>query len=140
MDMQSARSQMVQQQVRAWDVLDLRVLSVFENLPREQFVPARLRNLAYADTQIPLDKGEVMMAPKVEGRVLQALDPQSGESVLEIGTGSGFLTACLSRLAGEVLSYEIRPEFSAAAGKVLTGLGLRNVKLEVRDGTKLDGL
>lgn len=140
MDMQFARNQMVQQQVRAWDVLDLRILSVFENLPREQFVPTRLRNLAYADTRIPLGQGEVMMAPKVEGRVLQALNPQSGESALEVGTGSGFLAACLSKLAGEVLSWEIRPEFSAAAGKTLTGLGIRNVKLEVQDGTRLGEL
>jgi protein-L-isoaspartate(D-aspartate) O-methyltransferase len=128
---------MVQQQVRAWDVLDLRVLSVFENLPREQFVPPRLRNLAYADTSIPLGHGEVMMTPKVEGRVLQALNPQSSESALEIGTGSGFLAACLSKLVGEVLSLEIHPDFTAAAGRTLNGLGLRNVKLETRDGTQL---
>lgn len=137
MDMQSARNQMVQQQVRTWDVLDLRVLAVFENLPRDQFVPPRLRNLAYADTNIPLGHGEVMMTPKVEGRVLQALNPLSSESALEIGTGSGFLAACLSKLAGEVLSLDIHPDFTAAAGRTLNGLGLRNVKLETRDGTKL---
>ncbi|HSC47621.1 MAG TPA: protein-L-isoaspartate O-methyltransferase [Gammaproteobacteria bacterium] len=140
MDMQSARNQMVQQQVRAWDVLDLRVLTVLENLPREQFVPPRLRNLAYADTNIPLGHGEVMMTPKLEGRVLQALNPQSSESALEVGTGSGFLAACLSKLAGEVLSLEIHPDFTAAAGRTLNGLGLRNVKLETRDGTQLEGL
>lgn len=138
MDMQSARNQMVQQQVRAWDVLDPRVLTVIENLPREQFVPPRLRNLAYADTNIPLGHGEVMMTPKMEGRVLQALNPQNSESALEVGTGSGFLAACLSKLAGEVLSLEIYPDFTAAAGRTLNGLGLRNVKLETRDGTKHD--
>jgi protein-L-isoaspartate(D-aspartate) O-methyltransferase len=129
---------MVQQQVRAWEVLDPRILAVFETLPRDAFVPTRYRNLAYADTAIPLSHGEVMMTPKVEGRLLQALNPQSGESVLEIGTGSGFLTACLARLAGKVASVDIHPEFIERAGKTLTGLGVKKVKLEARDGTRLD--
>lgn len=140
MDIQFARNQMVSQQVRAWDVLDVRVLTLLEALPREQFVPAAYRKLAYADTQIPLAQGQVMMAPKVEGRLLQALDPQAEESALEIGTGSGFVTACLARLAGEVLSVDIYPDFTATAGKTLSDLGIRNARLETRDGTRLDWL
>ncbi|MGH8307185.1 MAG: protein-L-isoaspartate O-methyltransferase family protein [Gammaproteobacteria bacterium] len=140
MDTQFARNQMVTQQVRAWDVLDLRVLAVFDALPREQFVPELYRKLAFADMQIPLPHGQVMMAPKVEGRLLQALDPQPDESALEIGTGSGFVTACLSKMAGEVLSVDIFREFTDAAGKTLKGLGVHNAKLETRDGTQLDWL
>lgn len=140
MDSQFARYQMVSQQVRAWDVLDLRVLNLLEALPREQFVPAAYRKLAFADTQIPLIHGQVMMAPKVEGRLLQALDPQAEESALEIGTGSGFVTACLAKLAGEVLSLDIFAEFTASAGRTLASLGIHNAQLETRDATRLDGL
>ncbi|MGH8335712.1 MAG: protein-L-isoaspartate O-methyltransferase family protein, partial [Gammaproteobacteria bacterium] len=140
MDMQFARNQMVTQQVRAWDVLDLRVLAVFDALPREQFVPELYRRLAFADMQIPLPHSQVMMAPKVEGRLLQALDPQPDESALEIGTGSGFVTACLAKMAGEVLSVDIFPEFTDVAGKTLKNLGVHNAKLETRDGTQLDWL
>jgi protein-L-isoaspartate(D-aspartate) O-methyltransferase len=140
MDSQFARYQMVSQQVRAWDVLDLRVLNLLEALPREQFVPAAYRKLAFADTQIPLAHGQVMMAPKMEGRLLQALDPQAEESALEIGTGSGFVTACLAKLAGEVLSLDIFMEFTASAGRTLANLGIHNVQLETRDAAGLDGL
>lgn len=140
MDTELARAQMVKQQVRAWDVLDLRVLDLLDVLPRDQFVPPAYRRLAYADTQIPLAYGEVMMAPKVEGRLLQALDPQADESVLEIGTGSGFVTACLARLAGEVLSLDMHADFTAGAGRLLVDLGIRNATLETRDATRLDGM
>lgn len=140
MDTELARAQMVKQQVRAWDVLDLRVLDLLDVLPRDQFVPPAYRKLAYADTQIPLAHGEVMMAPKVEGRLLQALDPQADESVLEIGTGSGFVTACLARLAGEVLSLDMHADFTAGAGRLLVDLGIRNATLETRDATRLDGI
>ncbi|MGA9853523.1 MAG: protein-L-isoaspartate O-methyltransferase [Gammaproteobacteria bacterium] len=140
MDTQFARNQMVTQQVRAWDVLDLRVLTVFEALPRERFVPERYRKLAFADMQIPLPHGQVMMAPQVEGRLLQALDPQADESALEIGTGSGFVTACLAKMAGEVLSVDIFAEFTEAAGKTLKDIGIHNVQLETRDGSRLDWL
>ena len=139
-DTQFARNQMVSQQVRAWEVLDARVLAIFGALPRDQFVPERYRKLAFADTQIPLPHAQMMMTPKVEGRLLQALDPQPHESVLEIGSGSGFVTACLAKMAGEVLSLDIFPDFSAAGGAILKGLGIRNARLETRDGTQLDGL
>lgn len=136
----SAREQMVSQQVRAWDVLDPRVLAVLDALPRERFAPEQYRKLAYADTQIPLAHDQVMMAPKIEGRLLQALDPQPVESVLEIGTGSGFLAACLARLGAEVLSVDIFPEFTAASTEILRQLGIRNTRLETRDASRLDWL
>lgn len=136
----SAREQMVSQQVRAWDVLDPRVLAVLDALPRERFAPEPYRKLAYADTQIPLAHDQVMMAPKIEGRLLQALDPQPVESVLEIGTGSGFLAACLARLGAEVLSVDIFPEFTAASTEILRQLGIRNTRLETRDASRLDWL
>ena len=140
MDMQAARNQMVHQQIRTWEVLDLRILSVFEALPRDKFTPEAYRNAAYADMQIPLPHGEVMPAPKVEGRLLQALDPQPNDSVLEIGTGSGYFAACLAKLGREVLTVDIHPDFVEAAGKTLKSLGLKNVQLETRDGTRLEWL
>ena len=140
MDMHAARNQMVQQQLRTWEVLDLRTLAVFEALPRDRLVPEAYRNAAYGDLQIPLPHGEVMLTPKMEGRLLQALDPQPEESVLEIGTGSGYFAACLAKLAREVLTVDIHPDFVEAAGKTLKSLGQKNVQLETRDGTRLEWL
>jgi protein-L-isoaspartate(D-aspartate) O-methyltransferase len=140
MDLQTARSQMVHQQIRAWHVLDERILAVFDALPRDKFVPEAFRNTAYADAPIPLPHGEVMMSPQVEGRALMALAPKGGDSVLEIGTGSGYFAACLGKLSREVLSVDIHPDFTEDAGKTLKGLGLKNVKVETRDGTRLDWL
>src|SRR3546814_3687335 len=97
---------MVERQVRPWDVLDVRVLDVLVRLPREAFVPETHRARAYADIELPLGHGERMMKPVVEGRALQALELQPGDEVLEIGTGSGFLAACLGRLARDVVSIE----------------------------------
>lgn len=140
MDMHAARSQMVHQQIRTWEVLDLEILSVFETLPRDKFVPAAYSNAAYSDMQIPLPHGEVMLTPKVEGRLLQALAPRTGERTLEIGTGSGYFAACLAKLSREVLTVDIHPDFIEAAGKTLKSLGLKNVQLETRDGSKLEWL
>jgi len=140
MDTQDARTQMVQQQIRAWHVLDLGVLSVFETLPRDKFVPEALRGVAYADAPIPLPHGESMWIPTIEGRVLQALDVKLTDSVLEIGTGSGYFAACLAKRAREVHSVDIHPDFIESAGKTLKALGFKNVKLETRDGTRLDWL
>lgn len=140
MDMQDARVQMVQQQIRAWHVLDARILAVFEALPRDKFVPVGYRGVAYADAPIPLPHGESMWIPTIEGRVLQALAPEPIESVLEIGTGSGYFAACLAKCAREVLSVDIHPDFTENAAKTLKGLGFKNVKLETRDGTRLDWL
>src|SRR5690348_1705297 len=104
LDFAKAREAMVEQQVRPWDVLDTRVLEVLAQLPREAFVPEAYRALAYADLALPLDHGQAMLKPVVEGRILQALGLRPGDSVLEVGTGSGYLTACLGRLAREVVS------------------------------------
>lgn len=128
-----ARTQMVRQQVRAWDVLDPTVLDVLARTPRESFVPARFRPLAFADTTIPLDHGEVMMTPQVEGKLLQALALGPADRVLEVGTGSGFLTACLAGLAGRVLSLEIHPDLCAGARQSLASAGIRNAELKVAD-------
>lgn len=106
---------MVRSQVRCWSVLDERVLAVFRDLPREDFVPGEYRALAYADLALPLPGGQEMMTPSLEGRILQALDLKPADRVLEVGTGSGWLTACLAQIAGEVLSLEISPELHAGA-------------------------
>lgn len=116
-----ARTQMVNQQVRTWDVLDPGILAVLGSVPREQFVPLHYRSLAFADTCIPLPGGQIMLTPKLEGRLLQALSPVAGERVLEVGTGSGFMTACLAALGGAVTSLEILPELASAARASLAG-------------------
>lgn len=140
MNPEFARNQMILQQVRAWDVLDRRVLDMLESLPRERFVAEQYRDMAFADTNVPLAHGQLMMTPKVEGRLLQALNPQPGERALEIGTGSGFVTACLARLGAEVLSVDIFPDFTEQAGATLKSLGVKRVKLDTQDGTQLDWL
>ena len=129
MNFERARLNMVEQQVRPWEVLDSQVLSLFEHIHREDFVPVRHRKLAFADLNVPLEHGQVMMRPVVEGRMLQALGLQSDETVLEIGTGSGFITACLSRLAKRVVSVEIFEDLSEAADRRLNEKGFDNVEL-----------
>ena len=138
-DYSRARELMVEQQIRPWDVLDMRVLDVLARMPREAFVAPAHRALAYADVELPIGHGQKMMKPVVEGRMLQALDLQPNEEVLEIGTGSGFISACLGQLAREVLSLEIRPELAQAAraNLDLTGLG-SNVRIETADALRWD--
>lgn len=140
-DLASLREHMVERQVRTWEVLDPAVLDAMRALPRDHFVPAAFRSLAYADAHIPLGNGETMMQPKVEGRLLQGLDIHAGDRVLEIGTGSGWLTALLARLAvqGEVHSVDIREEFTANARTALAAVGIGNVRLETRDAATLEG-
>ena len=133
-DYNQARELMVEQQVRPWDVLDTRVLGVLATLPRETFVPEIHRALAYADVEIPLGHGQKMMKPVVEGRTLQALLLQEGEEVLEIGTGGGYLAACMGALAREVVSLEIIPELTARARAQLDASGHGgNVRVETAD-------
>jgi len=132
-DYAKARELMVEQQVRPWDVLDARVLEALASVPREAYVPEALRALAYADVALPLAHGEAMMKPVVEGRTLQALLPGAGESVLEIGTGSGYLTACLSWLAREVVSIERHPDLAEAARARLQANAVGNARVEVVD-------
>lgn len=133
LNIELARRNMVEQQVRPWDVLDSRVLEAITAIRREDFVPSACRNLAFADLELPLGHAELMMKPVVEGRVLQAISPMRAESVLEIGTGSGFVTACLARLAHDVVSIEQHADFVDAARARLAGAGLRNVRVEVAE-------
>lgn len=128
-----ARETMVEQQVRPWDVLDVRVLDILARLPREAFVADALRGLAYADTELPLGHGEVMMKPVMEGRALQALLPAAHESVLEIGTGSAYLTACLAQLAREVVSIERHADLAEAAQGRLAVQGIGNAQVRTAD-------
>ena len=128
-----ARQQMVEQQIRAWDVFEVSVLDAIQALPREQFVPPDFAQLAYADTEIPLQHGQKMMKPIVEGRLLQALELNRSHSVLEIGTGSGYLTACLAALAGDVTSIDYYQIFVDQAKCRLSNLGIDNVTLECMD-------
>ena len=125
------RELMVEQQIRPWDVLDFRVLDVLATLPRENYLPDAYRALAYADLEIPLGHGQKMMKPVVEGRTLQALLLEPGEEVLEIGTGSGYLSACLGALAREVVSLEINPELASRARAQLDASGHgSNIRIE----------
>lgn len=132
-DYAKAREFMVEQQVRPWDVLDARVLETLSSVPREAFVAEAVRALAYADMALPLAHGETMMKPVVEGRTLQALQPAADESVLEIGAGSGYLTACLARLAREVVSLERHADLAATASARLQQLAIGNARVETAD-------
>ena len=132
-DLERARFNMIEQQVRPWDVLDQRVLDTLASVPREDFVPERYRRLAFCDVRIPLGHGQVMMNPNVEGRLLQALALQPGDTVLEVGTGSGFLCACLARLSGRVDSVDLFAEFTEGAGQSLRRHGIANVGLYTGD-------
>ena len=136
MNTEFARQQMVNQQVRAWDVLDATVLQVISTVPRERFVPAGFEALAFADTQIPIGHGQSMMTPTVEGRLLQALGLRRSDNVLEIGTGTGFLTACLASLAASVTSVDIHDEFLRTAARHLEDIGIKNVNLIAMDATQ----
>lgn len=137
MDVESARYKMVHQQVRAWDVLDGAVLDVMASVPRERFVPERFRNLAFTDICIPLGHGESMMSPPVEGRMLQALALRARDQVLEVGTGSGFVTACLGRLAAGVRSFEIHPALADQARARLGAQAVGNAQVEIGDASTL---
>ncbi len=130
---ETAREQMVNQQVRAWDVLDPRVLDVLRRLPREHFVPEAYREMAFADAEIPLPHHEHMLSPKIVGRILQALDLTATDSVLEIGTGSGFLTAALAMQAARVRSVDRHGDFVSAARARIAALGLGAVELQEGD-------
>jgi protein-L-isoaspartate(D-aspartate) O-methyltransferase len=131
------REQMIEQQVRAWEVLDERVLDAMRRVPRELFVPQAQRYRAYADVEVPLARGQHMLRPSVVGRLLQALTPRGGEQVLEVGTGSGFVTACLRAMATAVRSLEVFPELAEEARRNLALLGMRDV--EVVDADALRG-
>ena len=132
-DYAHAREMMVEQQVRPWDVLEPRVIDVLLEMPREVFVPVEYGGVAYADIALPLGHGEFMLKPVVAGRALEALNPQDTDDVLEIGTGSGYVTACLSKLARDVVSIERHADLADAAGARLESLGIVNARIEVAD-------
>ncbi len=131
--LQKARENMIEQQVRPWDVLDQRVLDVLAEVPRDQFVAEEHRGLAYSDYQLPIGFGQTLLKPTVDGRLLQTLALKPTDSVLEIGTGSGYLTACLARLSRHCDSIEIHPELHAKAKGHIDALGVTNVSLMVQD-------
>jgi len=136
MNLEQARANMVEQQIRPWEVLDQDVLDLLYTVPREEFVPASCRNLAFTDTEIPIGEGEKMWAPKIEARVLQELAPKRSDRVLEIGTGSGYLTALLAHRAAQVVSVEIRPALAAFGRANIARHGVDNVSLETGDGAR----
>jgi len=131
---ETARFNMIEQQIRTWEVLDPTVLQLLNDVPRENFVPAEYQGLAFADIEIPLGHGQTMLSPKLEGRILQALSVQKNHTVLHIGTGSGYFAALLASLAKHVISVDIYAELSAQASKNLAAQNIQNVTLEVADG------
>ncbi|MEM7304357.1 MAG: protein-L-isoaspartate O-methyltransferase [Pseudomonadota bacterium] len=133
MNTEQARFNMVEQQIRTWDVLDDRVLDIIQSTPREAFVPAKYRSLAFADLEIPLGNGQIMMTPKIEGRMLQALELRPEDNVLEIGTGSGYLTTCLAKMSGSVTSFEVSEDLSSLAQELISTQNINNVELIVAD-------
>jgi protein-L-isoaspartate(D-aspartate) O-methyltransferase len=140
MNLELARSNMVEQQIRPWEVLDQDVLDLLYTVPREEFVPPAYRNLAFTDMEIPLRKnaaeGERMWAPKIEARVLQEVAPRRSDRVLEVGTGSGYLTALFAHRAAQVCSVEINPEIAAFGKANIARHGVDNVQLRVGDGAR----
>jgi len=136
MDIERARFNMVEQQVRTWEVLDQDVLDLLFVVKREEFVPPAYRMLAFADLEIPLPEGEKMWTPKMEARLLQELKLRPGQSVLEIGTGSGYLTALMASQGARVTSVEIHPSLSADAKAKLARAGIRDIELAVGDGAR----
>src|SRR5580658_4254534 len=133
MDNLAARQQMVDQQIRTWEVLDPRVLDALSAVPREAFVPPEYRELAFADAPIPIGYGQSMLAPKLQGRILQALAVTAKESVLEVGSGSGYLSACLALLSSSTHSIDIHPELTKAAAVNVRTVPSANVDFETRD-------
>jgi protein-L-isoaspartate(D-aspartate) O-methyltransferase len=136
MNLENARINMIEQQIRPWEVLDQRVLDLLNTVPREDFVPQRYRKLAYADTTISLGNDQVMMPPRVEARILQGLNIQPNETVLEVGTGSGYVTALLANMGEHVYSVDINAEMTRTAGDKLADHGISNVTLETGDAAR----
>ena len=133
MDYSKVRETMVEQQVRPWNVLDPAVLEAINAVPREDFVAPQYRALAYTDMELPLGHGEIMCKPVFEGRQLQALDLQPTDTVLEIGSGSGYLAACLGKLVREVIGLERHADLAAASRERLDAAGIGNVAIEAAD-------
>lgn len=133
-DQATARFNMIEQQIRTWEVLDPRVLATLSTMPREAFVPAASRGLAFADIEVPLPKGQHMLSPKIEGRFLQALQLQPQDKVLQIGVGSGYFAALMAQHCAQVIAIEIDPDLSSLASQNLARQGIGNVEIIVADG------
>ncbi len=136
MDFNQARENMIEQQIRTWDVLDVNVLDLLSSLAREDFVPENFRDLALADTEIPIGHGEVTLAPKIEARILQALQIKPDETILEIGTGCGYLTALLAKSAQYVTSIELHDDLGKLAKEKLEQKNIKNVNIITEDALK----
>jgi protein-L-isoaspartate(D-aspartate) O-methyltransferase len=136
MDFEQARFNMIEQQIRPWDVLNTDLLELLGAVKREDFVPAAYRNLAFTDMEIPLPCAETMLSPKVEARLLQELAVRKHESVLEIGTGSGYMAALLGHCAAHVLSLEIHPELAESAQQKLRQAGVMNATVRCMDASQ----
>jgi protein-L-isoaspartate(D-aspartate) O-methyltransferase len=134
MNIEQARFNMIEQQIRPWEVLDQQVLDLLFVVKREDFVPAAYRNLAFADMEIPIGSGQVMLAPRVEARLMQELAIKNTDKVLEIGTGSGYMAALLAARADHVVTVESRPEIAEFARQNLERAGVANVTVEIGDG------
>jgi protein-L-isoaspartate(D-aspartate) O-methyltransferase len=137
MNLEQARFNMVEQQIRPWNVLDLSILELLSTVKREAFVPAAFKDLAFADTELPLGHGQCMLAPRLEARLLQDVGVQPHESVLEIGTGSGYMTALLAHRAHKVTSLELNPDLLNTARTNLRNAGVQNVEVKQADGAQL---
>jgi len=136
MNLEQARLNMIESQVRTWEVLDQTVLDLLLIVKREEFVPEKYRDLAFADMEIPIGHAEVMLTPKMEARMIQELDVRKTDKILEIGTGSGYVTALLAKLGGQVVTVERIKEFSLSAARRLAGHELQNVQLHAGDGSE----
>ncbi len=136
MNIEQARFNMIEQQIRPWDVLDAHVLQLLAVVKREDFVPLAHKALAFVDMEIPIGHGQYMLSPKVEARMLQDLNVQKHEKVLEIGTGSGYMAALLAHRAQFVTTLEINPDLASIASDNLERAGVYNAKVVVADGSK----
>ena len=136
MNIEQARFNMIEQQIRPWNVLDTDVLDLLHVVKREQFVPEAYRNLAFADVEVPLPGGEAMFTPKIEARILQELMVKPSDTVLEVGTGSGYMAALLAHQARHVTTVEINPELKEMAEKNMAAAGIANVTVELGNGAE----
>jgi protein-L-isoaspartate(D-aspartate) O-methyltransferase len=126
---------MIEQQIRTWGVLDSNILAALKHVGRETFVPPDYRHLAFADVEIPIGQAHAMMEPKLEARLQQALAPKPGENILEVGTGSGYMTALLSHAGANVTTVEIYPELISSAAEALAAAGISNLSMEQGDAS-----
>lgn len=136
MDIELARFNMVEQQVRPWEVLDPRVLDLLTDIKREDFLPTQYKDLAFADMDLPIGHGQIALSPKIQAKLIQAVDIKDTDSVLEVGTGSGFMTAMIAELADRVVSVDIIPEFKKNVEALLSKYEIANVTLEVGDASQ----